>query len=239
MYLPANLLVIACIDDFMTKLLSLVLMFWLISPTAIAQSLPARVSGVGDGDPITVDQAGEKVKVRMSCIDAPELKQGLVGETSRNRLKALLPMGTSVTLRVVDQDQYGRTVAEVFKGSQSINLVMVQEGQAVIYRQYFNGCRASKDQYEQAEFRAKQRKLAFWRQSSPVMPWDFRRGITASVPRSASRSTKCDPSYPDLCLPPGGPDLDCKDVSARRFRVLPPDPHHFDGDVNGIGCEGR
>ena len=222
----------------MTKLLSLVLMFWLISPTAIANSLTAKVISVGDGDTITVDQAGEKVKVRMSCIDAPELKQGFVGETSRNRLKALLPMGTPVTLWVVDQDQYGRTVAEVFKGSQSINLVMVQEGQAVIYREYFSGCRGSKDQYEQAELRAKQRKLAFWRQGNSVMPWDFRRGIkTAS--RSMSRSTNCDPSYPDLCLPPGGQNLDCKDVSARRFRVLPPDPHHFDRDGDGMGCEGK
>ena len=223
----------------MTKLLSLVLMFWLISPTAIANSLTAKVINVGDGDTITVNQGGKKVKVRMGCIDSPELKQGFLGDASRHRLQALLPSGTPVTLRVIDTDQYGRTVAEVFKGSQSINLVMVQEGQAVIYREYFSGCRGSKDQYEQAELRAKQRKLAFWRQGNPMMPWDFRRGITASAPRSASRSTKCDPSYPDLCLPPGGPDFDCKDVSARRFRVLPPDPHHFDGDANGIGCEGK
>ncbi len=47
----------------------------------------------------------------------------------------------------------------------------------------------------------------------------------------------CDPSYPDVCIPPPPPDLDCGDISYRRFRVLPPDPHKFDTDNDGIGCE--
>ena len=46
----------------------------------------------------------------------------------------------------------------------------------------------------------------------------------------------CDPSYPDVCIPPPPPDLDCKDISYKKFRVLPPDPHRFDGNKNGIGC---
>lgn len=49
--------------------------------------------------------------------------------------------------------------------------------------------------------------------------------------------SNCEPSYPDLCLAPPPPDLDCKDVPYRNFRVLPPDPHHFDRDLDGIGCE--
>lgn len=48
----------------------------------------------------------------------------------------------------------------------------------------------------------------------------------------------CDPSYPDFCIPPPPPDLDCKDVKPhKKFRVLPPDPHGFDRDGDGIGCE--
>lgn len=47
----------------------------------------------------------------------------------------------------------------------------------------------------------------------------------------------CDPAYPDLCIPKGSPDLQCSDIKERKFRVLPPDPHHFDGDGNRIGCE--
>ena len=30
---------------------------------------------------------------------------------------------------------------------------------------------------------------------------------------------------------------DCADISHRNFRVLQPDPHRFDGDKDGIGCE--
>jgi micrococcal nuclease len=47
----------------------------------------------------------------------------------------------------------------------------------------------------------------------------------------------CDASYPDVCIPPSPPDLDCGDIGARRFTVLPPDPHNFDGDADGVGCE--
>jgi len=47
----------------------------------------------------------------------------------------------------------------------------------------------------------------------------------------------CDPSYPTLCIPIGIGDLDCSDITARRFPVTGADPHHFDGDGNGIGCE--
>ena len=47
----------------------------------------------------------------------------------------------------------------------------------------------------------------------------------------------CDPSYPDVCIPPSPPDLDCGDIPFRRFTVLPPDPHRFDGNNDGVGCE--
>ncbi len=47
----------------------------------------------------------------------------------------------------------------------------------------------------------------------------------------------CDPSYPDVCIPPYPPDLDCRDISYRNFYVSRADPHGFDPDKNGIGCE--
>jgi micrococcal nuclease len=59
--------------------------------------------------------------------------------------------------------------------------------------------------------------------------------VTISDPASAFG---CDPSYPDVCIPPLPPDLDCGDVAYRRFTVYPPDPHRFDGDYDGVGCEG-
>jgi endonuclease YncB( thermonuclease family) len=46
----------------------------------------------------------------------------------------------------------------------------------------------------------------------------------------------CDPCYPDVCIPPPPPDLDCPQIQYCQFRVLC-DPHRFDGDHDGIGCE--
>jgi hypothetical protein len=44
-------------------------------------------------------------------------------------------------------------------------------------------------------------------------------------------------SYPTVCIPPSPPDLDCGDIPYRHFKVLPPDPHRFDGDHDGFGCD--
>ena len=53
----------------------------------------------------------------------------------------------------------------------------------------------------------------------------------------ASQSSNCDPSYPDFCIPPPPPDLNCADISQKRFTVSGADPHGFDRDGDGIGCE--
>lgn len=56
---------------------------------------------------------------------------------------------------------------------------------------------------------------------------------TATPDRSA-----CEPSYPTICVPPPPPDLSCADIfPLQDFPVTPPDPHGFDRDRDGIGCE--
>jgi endonuclease/exonuclease/phosphatase family metal-dependent hydrolase len=61
---------------------------------------------------------------------------------------------------------------------------------------------------------------------------------TPAVPTvSRQQAGNCDPAYPTLCIPIGISDLDCPDITARRFPVTGADPHRFDGDGNGIGCE--
>lgn len=57
------------------------------------------------------------------------------------------------------------------------------------------------------------------------------------VPIAEPPRANCDPSYPDVCIPPYPPDLDCGDIPFRRFRVVGADPHGFDRDRDGIGCE--
>ena len=48
---------------------------------------------------------------------------------------------------------------------------------------------------------------------------------------------ECDSSYPDMCISSPPPDLNCGDISEKNFRVLYPDPHKFDREGDGIGCE--
>ncbi len=47
----------------------------------------------------------------------------------------------------------------------------------------------------------------------------------------------CYSSYPDVCILPYPPDLDCGEIRYANFRVVGEDPHGFDGDNDGIGCE--
>ena len=60
------------------------------------------------------------------------------------------------------------------------------------------------------------------------------RSVTATFGHSAA-------SYPTVCIPPPPSDLNCGDIPYHNFTVLwdvpDPDPHHFDGDHDGIGCE--
>jgi hypothetical protein len=59
----------------------------------------------------------------------------------------------------------------------------------------------------------------------------------APSPSPKPPSSDCDPSYPTGCIPSPPPDLDCPDIRARDFVVRGSDPHGFDGDNDGIGCE--
>jgi len=61
--------------------------------------------------------------------------------------------------------------------------------------------------------------------------------IVVSIPQQVPEQNSCDPSYPDVCIPVYPPDLDCGEIQFANFKVLSPDPHGFDRDKDGIGCE--
>jgi micrococcal nuclease len=205
----------------------------LFSTVAIAQyRIPAQIISTEDGDTLTVRQNGEHITIRLSCIDAPESSQS-GGQAAANRLKALLPQGTKVELRTVETDRYGRTIAEVYKNNVSVNLQMVQEGQAVVYDQYLDACEVTKEQYLDTEAQARHRKIGFWAQANAVMPWKYRSGErtnTSSQPETSSLPN---------CV---NGDCDCSDFAshATAQQLLegnPSDPHRLDGDSDGVACE--
>lgn len=210
-----------------------------VNPLAQVATLPtATVISTGDGDTLRLRLNGAATTTRIACVDAPESNQAF-GPEAGARLAQLLPTSTTVTVREVDVDRYGRTVAEVYKNGQSVGLQLVAEGYAVVYDRYLDGCADTRDDYLQAEASAEAAQLNFWSQASPIMPWDFRQGdrpIETPVPSSPSASTTAD--LP-ACFTT---DCDCGDFSTQAdaqavLDAEPGDRHRLDGDDDGVACE--
>lgn len=78
--------------------------------------------------------------------------------------------------------------------------------------------------------------------STPTVPPTATPTATTPAPTATSPPQNCHPSYPDHCIAPPPPDLNCADLpsSWKPIRVLHnvpnPDPHDFDRDSDGWGC---
>lgn len=205
---------------------------------ALAQTLTGRVVSVGDGDTLRVATGGKTITARLACVDSPETAQVPFGKAATERLRQLLPPGQQVDLRVADTDRYGRSVAKVYKGNLSINLALVQEGQAVVYREYLSACPELRERLLKAEASAKSRKIGFWNQVSPILPADFRRAKRATNPtKPLGSGVRMQPnSSPER-------NYDCSDfrTQAEAQRILDStprtDPHKLDRDGDRIACE--
>ena len=135
-----------------------------------------KVLSVGDGDTIrvTTPSGANRTTVRLACIDAPETSQIPYGNDARQALQAQLPIGTEVSLRTKATDRYGRTVAEVLKGTTNTNQILVATGAAFVYWQYIEGC--DRETYSRLENEARLKRLGVWAVSGGIQrPWDYRR----------------------------------------------------------------
>ena len=143
-------------------------------PSSALVNGPVQLVSVGDGDTIRVtSRQGEKVTIRLACIDAPETAQGNSGRWSTQTLKGLIN-GKDISLKPQVKDRYGRTVAEIYVGSRNINLQMVQMGAAFAYRKYLKQC--DQNAYLRAETGAMNRTLGVWGPYKvDQKPWDYRR----------------------------------------------------------------
>lgn len=188
-----------------------------------AQTLKGEVLSIGDGDTIRVRQGGRAITVRLACIDAPETAQSPYGRQARTYLQQRLPIGREVILDVKTTDRYGRTVAEVISDI-NINLAMVEDGQAFVYRQYLDGCDAK--EYLDAEFRATRHRYGVWQVEGGITrPWDFRRGRrSAAIPDGTT---------------PGGRRYRCNEIGsyARAQELLRQGHTYLDSNGDGEACE--
>lgn len=213
------------------------------SPLDLPDGDDVTVGSIVDGDTFRTD-ADERV--RLLNIDTPEPTQRECwADEATRRLRELVPPGTAVRLvyDVERYDRYGRTLAHVYRLDDGlwVNKQLVDEGAALAYVLQPNDSRYP--EIRAAADAAARDRRGLWGACTDRPPAGARRGTTGgggptrTTPSPEPARGNCDPAYPTVCIPPPPPDLDCADITARRFPVLPPDPHRFDGGGDGIGCE--
>lgn len=194
------------------------------APPERAAGFRATVLSVGDGDTLRVRQEGRPLTIRLACIDAPELAQSPWGQRSRHELRQRLPSGREVGVVPHTIDRFGRLVAEVIS-DRSLNLAMVEDGQAFVYRRYLEGCDGKA--YLEAEARAALQRLGVWQVPGGIpRPWDVRQRRKALV-------------IPDGTTP-GGRRYRCREIGspARAQELLRQGHRYLDRDGDGEACEG-
>jgi micrococcal nuclease len=218
---------------------------------------PATVTRVVDGDTIEVRfRHGAVATVRYIGVDTPETVDPnrapmCFGKeaTARN---AELVGGRPVQLErdVSETDRYGRLLRYVWVAGPDGATRMANE--ELVKWGYAQAGAYPPDVKHQPLFTAAERearaeKRGLWGAcerfgapaaipSAPAGPAPAKPAAPTPV-ATAPAGGGCHPAYPDVCLPPAPPDLDCKDIGRKGFRVLPPDPHRLDSDKDGIGCE--
>lgn len=196
-----------------------------------ASCIDGTVIKIVDGDTLWVKEIVDGVKkykkIRLSLTSTPELKTK-EGVEASNFLKKICPVGSKV---IVDQDdkkpndKYKRVLGKVICNGENLNSELLYNNHAKISKQF---CSVS-------EFSAE-----IWAQKYGCATKVIKPQISKETSKpTQNKVSNCDPSYPDVCIKPYPPDLNCKDISYKNFRVLPPDPHRFDGGKDGIGCESK
>ncbi|MDP1633358.1 MAG: thermonuclease family protein, partial [Gallionellaceae bacterium] len=133
-----------------------------------AEVFDALVLFVSDGDSLTVSREGERIKIRLADIDAPEREQPW-GKQSRTSLRELAgKRQVRIDSRAVDQ--YGRVVAQVGIEGLDINREQVRRGMAWIY-----SYRSADNPYQDSQDEARAAKRGLWSQPDPQPPWRWRK----------------------------------------------------------------
>jgi micrococcal nuclease len=214
--------------DRLPRLLLLLLLLAVPATALAAREAPSASTGtvtrVVDGDTLDVRLTGGRTeRVRLIGVDTPELGACWAGEaTARARL---LAQGKAVSLRGDStqdaRDRYGRLLAYVgLPQARDLGRELVAGGFARVY--VYDRPFARLGAYRAAEGAGKRAARSLWKC-----------GVAARAKPTAAR---CDPSYPDFCIPSSPPDLDCADIG-RSFTVRGADPHRFDREGDGVGCE--
>jgi endonuclease YncB( thermonuclease family) len=177
------------------NLKALIPLVWFVpAVTAQAESEPAETESLSqveahvyychDGDTCRVRVANAMwVSVRLAGIDAPEVasrggrgKKKNDGQSMGQDAKDFLNksvQGKNVLLRQVDLDPYNRPVVVLESDGKAINIRLIEEGLAEVYRGKTK--RLDKAPYLDAEEKAKKEKKGIWSLANYESPAAFRK----------------------------------------------------------------
>lgn len=164
-----------------------------VSPTPAPTTEPGewsdRCVGVTDGDTVRVMHNGCEEKVRLNGIDCPEAHQAF--STRAKQFTSQLIFNQVVTVKPIDIDKYGRTVADVYTADGScVNEALVAAGFAWWYREYAPG----NTRLEALEKQARLAHVGLWSDPNPIAPWDFRHGGSRNAPPTFRAPTDQQPA---------------------------------------------
>jgi micrococcal nuclease len=208
-------------------------------------TLKGKVTGVVDGDTLYVRLApGKGSRVRLIGIDAPD--PGTCGAAEATAFMRRLVGGRRVVV-VGDRSRPNRD-------SQKRLLAYVETGYGRLsdvgrHAVFFGHARVAGTErpyarladYRRAELAAKKAERRIWRFCLASPPPAPPPPPPPPSPPPPPILPVCHASYPTVCIPPPPPKLECGQVPHRGFTVRHdvenPDPHGFDPDRNGVGCE--
>lgn len=145
------------------------LLLFLFSCEPQTGDITGEVVSVADGDTMTIlTVLGERIKIRLEGIDAPERGQDY-GTKARQFLNDLC-YGKTLTIKNKGEDQYGRVLGVVFVDGLNVNEELVRNGLAWYYDYFVND--PILDSLEQ---QARNKKLNIWSKKNPVSPYEFRK----------------------------------------------------------------
>ena len=150
----------------------LILLLIITITPVYAEQYEATVIKVIDGDTIWIKKDNKHIKIRLSYIDAPELKQNF-GIRSRNFLSNLV-LHKMIEVNTNKKDRYNRHLGEIYihntKESIFVNAKMIKSGNAWVYKTYANN-----PYLKNLEDYAKMNKKGLWNEKKIIEPWIFRR----------------------------------------------------------------
>lgn len=127
------------------------------------------VTSVYDGDTITVKNSNKTLKIRLYGIDAPELKQK-DGTFSRKVLYDKVYQ-KNVTVKVMNKDRYGRSVAKIYLKDEYINLYLLEKGTAFWYENYARDDNELARAYE----KARKNRVGIFKNQNIQTPSEYRK----------------------------------------------------------------